>query len=822
MRFYSSILLIVFFLLISCGVNAQEMKLKGKVLSVDSKQPIDLVSISFNHSDIIIYTTEDGSFEVVAPEKSDTMVVTNFGYETQKIAFREINHPRRIEILLRKSDDSMFDAVTIKSKGDPPAIRIIKSVIKNKPENDKDKISEYQYKVYTKTQMDLAGLSDKFKERGFVKKMGVVIDYIDSTEDGEKFLPIVLSETVSDFYYKKNPQKTKEIIRASRMAGNENFEINHLYGDVFLDVNFYDNYIDMFQRSFVSPISTYGRSFYNYLLLDSAYIDNQFCYLLSFQPKRSGGTTFEGQMWIHDTTYALKEIDAKLSSTANINFLHGVDIHQEFQQLSKDVWMMENERLKLRLSATQSGKLLKFIATKTSHRSDFVLNKELPSSFYEKGSEIEYAENSKNSDKALWDSLRPMELSNKEDGIYAMVDSLNKNPFWRGLHNLAEFFASGYVPVGYVEIGDLFNFVRTNPVEKVGFSLSLRTSNKFSKIVEVGGVIGYGIRNHYINWGTRVRVRVNPLRKWGILNFYAGTEIQQYGRSPDLGSAFSSMLKRAPFDKMFYEDLISASYTQDVGRNFTLVFTSEMKQLTSVGLAKFERYNALGEIHDIGKLKTTEFGLELNWGIKRQYFTAVYERTYIGSQYPILYAKVLVGVKGILGSQNNYQKGEIGLDHIVNVGVLGRMRYGVSAGKYFGEVPYPFLNIHEGGETYWLSRKSFNKVGYFEFISDGYVTAFIENHFQGLLFNRIPLIKKLKWRLVANARAAWGMRSPKQNDVLLIPDWTRDFGKVPYVELGIGIENIFKFFRVDMVYRATHQIPGTSPFGVRFRLNLTI
>jgi hypothetical protein len=179
-------------------------------------------------------------------------------------------------------------------------------------------------------------------------------------------------------------------------------------------------------------------------------------------------------------------------------------------------------------------------------------------------------------------------------------------------------------------------------------------------------------------------------------------------------------------------------------------------------------------------------------------------------------------VKGILGSKYNYQRVEFSLDHKRNVGILGRISYGFEIGKYFGNTPFPFLQIHPGSMSYWFSKKSFNKMNYFEFISDAYVSAYVEHHFQGLLFDRIPLIKKLQWRLVAHSRMAWGTLSQQQNNSLLIPSFTRQFGKTPYVELGVGIENIFKYFRIDLVYRATHQIPHTKPFGVRFRFDITI
>jgi hypothetical protein len=190
------------------------------------------------------------------------------------------------------------------------------------------------------------------------------------------------------------------------------------------------------------------------------------------------------------------------------------------------------------------------------------------------------------------------------------------------------------------------------------------------------------------------------------------------------------------------------------------------------------------------------------------------------SVYPILSLQAIIGVKGIMGSQYNYQKLEFQLEHNTQVGALGRMRYGMTAGYIFGNTAYPFLKVHEGNQSLWLLTTAFNKMNFLEFISDRYVMAFSENHWEGLLFDRLPGIKKLKLRLVTNVRAVYGDISDRHQEEMIIPDFVRRFGNVPYVETSVGIENIAKFLRIDLVYRATHQIPNVSPFGILFRFDL--
>jgi hypothetical protein len=212
--------------------------------------------------------------------------------------------------------------------------------------------------------------------------------------------------------------------------------------------------------------------------------------------------------------------------------------------------------------------------------------------------------------------------------------------------------------------------------------------------------------------------------------------------------------------------------------------------------------------------------LRFRWAKDEEFISGAFDRASVRSRYPILSIQGIFGVKGFLGSNYEYQRIEFNMDHSTPIGVFGNIRYGVNAGKVFGSAAYPFLKVHEGNQSYFLYKNTFNMLNFFEFISDQYVGAYLENHWQGLLFDRIPLIKKLKWRLVTTARATYGSISTRHTTEMLLPDFTRQFGNIPYTEVSIGIENIFKLLRIDAFYRVTHQIAGASPWGVRVRYEI--
>lgn len=807
-------------LLLTTSLLGQQTKVYGKVFDAATKQPIDFVKVGFHDSDVAVFTHEDGSYELETYFASDTLVVTSFGYKSvrQKI---QLDKSQEVNIYLTISEEEI-EGVVIRFDGLPPAMRIMQKVIRNKRINNKEKLEAYEYELYNKVQVDLNNLGETFKDGSLVKKLDFVLDYLDSNDKEGKLLPILLAESVSDFYFKKNPLHKAEIIKADRVSGLENLQINQILGDIFLDFNIYDNNVNLFQRSFISPISNFGKNYYNYSLIDSAYIDNQFFFKINFTPKRSGETTFEGYMWIHDTTFAVKEFKADLSTVANINYINGMYIEHYFEQVEKEVWMLTEEKLIVDLNIAKDSQLPGFFIRRSSSRYNYKINEKYPDNFFLRRDAVERQKEAANRSDHYWDSIRRTPLTVKEENIDRMIDSLNKTPIFNLYKNVIYLAATGYYPVGkYLELGDLYGFTSTNPVEQIRFGVALRTSNNFSKIVELGGRIGYGIRDRRIKWGGLTKVNLSQ-KRFGVLSVYADYEVEQYGAGTKAGSTFANLLKTAPFDKLFYETRGGFNIEKDVGKDFIFYVSAETKQLQSAGLAKFERLLNNHQLDNINTLKTTEFSFGFSWGKERQYIVAIFSRALIGSKFPVLSINGTFGVKGILGSQYNYQNVTLNLDHTTNVGILGRLSYGLSSGKYFGTVPYPFLKIHEGAQSYWFLKNAFNKMSYFEFISDTYVNGYLEHHFQGLLFNRIPLLKKLKWREIIHARTAWGTISNRQNEAMLLPEFTKEFGKTPYIEFGFGIENIFKFFRVDFVYRATHQIQGTKPYGVRVRFDIII
>ncbi len=810
-----TLLLLIFISLASFG---QQTKVKGMVWDAVNNQPMPFVKVQFQNSKIGTLTDTLGQFYIETYYATDSLVFSSVGYMTYTY---KIIKDQEQEIIVRMTNSvTEMDEVKVLPPDEFPSTTLHKRVIANKYINNKEKLLSYEYELYNKIQLDLNNIGDKFTDRDIVKRLDLVMEYLDSSDNGTNYLPVILSESISKFYFKNNPKKRKEIVSATRITGIDNLQMNQFLGDMYLDINVYDNTINLFNKSFVSPVSNFARSYYRFYLEDSAFIDNQWCYKLRFKPKRTGDATFEGEMWIHDTTYAVKQISANISPGANINYIQDLYFEHHFDQVANEVWMLTKEKMIVDVKITKNTGVYGFYGRKLSTRKDFVINEDHPADFYKADNTVEILDSAKFRDDAYWISHRHEPLSIQEVGIDNMIDSLNEVTFFKALKNLTYFASTGYYPLGKVELGSAFSLVSFNPVENLRTALALRTSNNFSRRLELGGKVAYGFGDERFKYGANIRYNITP-KKRGMLTTFYRYDIEQIGQSPTaaaIGSTFGTLFRTGPLDKLTMVQKAGINLEKDVKKDLILYGGFEWKQFTALGLANYVKYNpSLNTYDTLGKITSSEFIARIRWTKNEEFISGSFDRTSVGSKYPILSLQGIFGVKGLFGGNYNYQKIEFMMEHSRQIGVLGRIRYGANAGYVFGTTAYPFLKVHEGNQSYWLLTSTFNKLNYFEFISDKYVGGFVENHWEGLLFDRIPLIKKLQWRLVTTGRITYGAISSRHSSEMILPSFTKQFGNVPYAELAVGIENIFKVGRVDLVWRVTHLDPGMSPLGIRAR-----
>ena len=366
--------------------------------------------------------------------------------------------------------------------------------------------------------------------------------------------------------------------------------------------------------------------------------------------------------------------------------------------------------------------------------------------------------------------------------------------FFNVLKNVIYLATTGYYPVGKLEIGSAFSLVTFNPVEKFRTAVALRTSNQFSRRLELGGRVAYGFGDQRLKYGGSIRYNITP-KKRGMLTTYYSYDIEQIGQSPDaaaIGSTFGTLLRTGPLDKLTFVQRAGINLEKDIRKDVILYGGYEWKEFTALGLANYVRPDGVGGNDTINQIQTSEVIFRYRWAKNEEFISGSFDRTSVRSKYPILSLQGVFGIKDLLGGDYNYQKIDFVLEHNARLGFLGRMRYGFNVGYIFGTAAYPFLKVHEGNQSYWLQLNTFNKMDFFEFISDRYVTALIENHWDGFFLDRIPGVRKAKMRLVTTARGAIGWISDRHLQEMYLPSFTREFNNIPYVEVSVGLEKHLK------------------------------
>lgn len=809
----------IIFLLTSTFLSAQKTGVSGTVIEDETGEPVPFASVFFQDSKIGTETDLDGKYTLESYYATDSLIVRASGFTTKTVNVKRdqsqvINF--RLEPVLQTTDE-----VVIRAPDEKPSTVLHRRIVNNKPINNKEKLGAYQYETYNKIQLDLNNIGEQFEDRKIVKSLDLVMDYLD-TLNGDKYLPLILTESLSDFYYRTNPKLKKEVVKASRITGIENLEVNQFLGEMYQDINVYENYIGIFDKSFISPIANFGRSYYKLYLKDSAFIGKQWCYLLTFEPKRKGDLTFTGEMWVHDTTYAVKQWSATVAENANINYVNGFYLEQEFEQVEKEVWMMTSDKLIVDLKALQNSKLLGFYGRKLTTRQDFIINTPHPPDFYRASENVVILDEASKRSKEYWRENRHKPLNNQEEDIETMIDSLNKAPLFKAFKNLTFLATTGFYPMGKVELGSAGSLFSFNTVEGFRNQIKLRTSNDFSERIEFSGKLAYGYSDEKFKYGGGIRYNVSP-KKRGMLKLFYDYDIQQLGLSEeaaDIDGAFASIFRTRPLDQLIMVETFGANIEKDWGKSFIVTAGAKWENLAALGATQFRVPTSSVSYTEINDISTFETSVKIRYAKNEEFISGTFDRISMGSKYPAISLEGVLGIKGILGSDYEYQKLELKISHSPKLGVFGKLYYEIYGGIYFGEAAYPFLKTHEGSQTYWFQTLAHNRMNYFEFISDRYVGASAEHHFNGLFFDRVPLVRKLKWRLVASAKSVWGEMSERQTAQMLLPNNTKTFGNVPYLETALGIENIFKVFRIDAIWRMTHLDPGVSPIGIRGKFTI--
>ncbi len=808
-------------------VEAQTTRVTGKVTDAKTGETLPFVNIAFIDSRIGTTTDIDGNYSFDTYYATDSIRVSFIGYITRSMAVKK----DKAQVINVALDPSSFELaeVVIRPPDENPAFTILRRVINNKPVNNREKLTAYEYDAYNKIEFDLNNITEEFTQKKLFKPFAFIFDNVDST-DAKPYLPIFMTESLSEVFYRQAPKTQREFIRGTKVSGIENESVSQFMGDMYQNVNIYENFLVIFGKNFVSPIADGGRGFYDYYLTDSTYIGKHWCYKLEFKPKRVQELAFEGEMWINDTTYAVHRIEAGIASGANLNFVQGFWVKQQYDQVQNEVWMLTKDELVVDLNmirdtgAKNKNAVQGFYGRRTATYKDFVINQLRDDSFYDGVDKVVVEIDPLSLGADYWDQNRHVPLTAKENAIYHMVDTMKTIPRFRTYVDIISTVVTGYYEKGKVELGPYFTTLSYNPVEGARFRLGGRTSNNFSTWVEFEGYSAYGVQDERFKFGLFTRGFIS---KQPRLLYRAGYkhDVEQLGQSLNAfrnDNLLGSLFRRSPNTKLTDVEEWRVSLEREWFSGFTNEVKLRYRTLQALGNLRYERVQLEPEpmLVNVGSIRTAEISLNTRFAYGEKYVSGEFDRVAVGiNKYPTLELHLAYGMPNFLNSDYEYTKVVGRIYRRWQLGAFGWTRTTLEGGKIYGTLPYPLLFIHSGNETYYLDDASFNTMNFFEFISDRYVQFVAEHHFEGLFLNRIPLMRRLKWREVAGFKAVAGSLDPKHyTEVLLLPGMY-SLRNGPFMEVSAGVENILKVLRFDIIWRLRYNDhPRTAPFALRAKL----
>lgn len=817
----------VFLLHISGLVQAQETIIQGKVIDANSGDPVPFVNIVFRGTSIGTTTDFDGNFLLRTFSPTDSLQVSYIGYKAKAKPIRK-GFRQTLDFQLEEEVTSL-QAVVVRA-GENPAWEILRNVVRNKEHNDKRKLSAYEYDTYTKMEVDVDNISSRFRESAIMKKIAQVLDSVDRVagEDGKPILPLFITESVSKLYYRDNPVLKKESILKSKINGvgvEDGTLITQVIGSSFQEYNFYQNWLNILSKDFVSPIADGWRLYYDYDLTDSLYIGDDFCYRLDFYPRSPQDLAFSGTMWITKNESAIRQIDATVGRQANLNFIEKIKLQQELSRTESGPWLPVKNRLLVdvgELTNNSAGMLAKFY---TSNR-NFVINQPHKPTFYEQA--IEVAENAiVPLEEMYWDTLRHEPLSQTEKNVYRMIDTLKNIPVIKTYTDIFKIIIDGYYTMGKMEVGPYLGVVGYNNVEGFRVQGGFKTNARFSRQWMVGGELAYGFTDNRVKYMGFIQAILSR-RHWTTLTFRVRRDLARIGVDDENladNPLFLVATRWGAFRRGYYFDESRLSFSRELFKGFTQRVSFRHWTFTpTYNFGYFEHPNDTSS-QILDTFATSEVSFESRFARDEMYIQNGNERIRMEAiRWPVVTLRYTHGLKDVFGSDFAYDKVRLSVTKRIKLGPLGFGKVTATGEYIFDTLPYPLLALHLGNETAFYTPITYNLMNFGEFISDHFASVQYRHYFEGFFLNRIPLLNKLNWRILSTANVViGGMRESNKSLIAASsPDGQAAlqagyFTRRPYVELGYGVENIFKFLRVDFIHRLSYlNNPNVRSFGIFF------
>ena len=807
-------------MLAAFAAAAQTTRVRGVVRDADTGEPLPFVGVYFDGTTIGISTDMNGRYSLET-RSEDARVLTAhlIGYESLSTpvthgAYSEINFSLR-------QDPKQLDAAVVR-----PNDKYLKGILRKLDRalavNDPDNAPDWSSQVYTKIEFDVTNMEDLLNLKLLDRNIGFVKEYSDTSAiTGQAYIPAIISENLADVYHSEDPSFIREVMRASRISGlNDDNALRQFTGSYLLKTNFYKSSIGVFNLSIPNPAAATSHIFYNYYLVDSLQVEGRKTYVLRFHPKKLvTSPTLDGEFHIDAEDFGIRSIHASLSPSSNVNWIRHINMDIENRRLPDGRWFYGQERLFMdfAVSPSDNSKLVSFLGHRNMHYSEPVFEPLARRDSLARENPV-VMRGVIRGDDAFWASVRPFPLTEREQGIYDMVDQIQQGDFYKTTYFLLDSFISGYIeiPSWHFEFGRWAQTISTNSTEGLRLKIGGRTLYTLTEKMRLSGYLAYGFRDKQFKWQAQGEFMLGRerTRKFTV-TYKRDFELLGSGNGVwAVPNMFSSLLSPTYGNRHTMVHKADVLYQHE----FCPEVNAEI-QWTSLRMWSNENvpiYAPDGSGTLLESLAVNQLHLGVRFSLDERVNRNYFKKTYLYTRFPILVLGVTGGIKGITPGDIGFIRSEAILSWSVPSTAIGFGHLYINAGQIWGNVPHTLLKLHEGNKTFFMDKGAFSCMDAYEFASDRWVQGYYEHNFNGFFLGKIPLVKELDLREVATVRFAWGGMSP-QNQANLLPE-TKVLTS-PYVEAGFGISNILRILRVDCFWRLTQRRPEPNK---NFSVNLGI
>lgn len=799
---------------------SQHRIIRGTVTNPYTKEHISFASVVWKKARNGVVTDSIGNFAIPAgPFTHDTLIISYNGFIPHMVPVNMLKDTSFPDLLLYEGRQA--ESVTVKTQYNR-GYYWWKKVVRNRPRNDPYSSGAYAYELYNKLELDVNNIRcDAFERRKLLKPFSFILNNIDSVSEKSSFLPVFLTETISDYYYSADPRRQREEIKAVQTNGIKNELALHYMEGLHGKADSYENYITLFGKEFISPLGSLGDHYYNYRGGDTIAVSGQRYLHLFFSSKREGENTFSGDCWIHQVSWGIKKINLEMAATAGINYVKRLNYIQEFAQQNDSAWTFAREKFIVELSPFKKDKL-SLIARKTNlYRNAGLGEADIATALSRntQKEQVTISENAATQTTEYWLANRQEPLSINEERVYKMIDTLKTIPLFQHYMHTVEFIVDGRKKLGKIEIGPWYKWISGNQREKMRLRFDLATTEKFSKYLRLHGYLAYGFGDRAFKGRGDFTWRLPGNSSYTFAGSYLhdldNGRVRYNDEDPTMDNLFSRLIRRNGIRQKFVQvDEVKASVTKE--------WANDLSVQLSVARDNYETFNPLPSKQQLAigvkDLTSTELGLKFRYAPGENKVTTFRKSYRFSGTHPVLEARYGLGVPGLLGGRYSYQKVNVMITQSLPVPQWGKIDYRVYGGRVFSDaLPFMMLELHPGNETYYYNKQAFNLMSRFEYFSDRYAGFTIEHNFGKKLFNLLPFMRPTHMRQFWNIKAVWGdlsSENKKLNCFELGSYRLRSLNGRPYIETGTGIDNILKYFRVDLVWRFSPDPDPGPHFGV--------